>query len=158
TMTLLRLRVNPDSQSARPAWRDRDPVADLPQPYARMARWTFILSAVALLPLMLWLSQDFGVTWDESYRHANRQKVLEFLQGLRPRSSFVGDREALYGGLYDTICAMLEQWLPIERYVLRHFINATFGWIAVVYCGRLAARLFGIWSGVLAMALLAASP
>ena len=33
-----------------------------------------------------------------------------------------------------------------------------FGWVGVLYCGRLAARLFGPWSGVLALVLLAASP
>ena len=56
------------------------------------------------------------------------------------------------------ICAALEQWLPGNRYVIRHVVNATFGWVGVLYCGRLAARLFGPWSGVLAMVLLAASP
>jgi hypothetical protein len=48
--------------------------------------------------------------------------------------------------------------VPVNRYVLRHVINAIFGWIGVVYGGRLAARLFGRWAGVLAMILLAASP
>jgi hypothetical protein len=42
--------------------------------------------------------------------------------------------------------------------VIRHAVNATFGWIGVAYCGRLAARLFGAWAGVLAMVLLIATP
>jgi hypothetical protein len=60
--------------------------------------------------------------------------------------------------MFDVICASLEAWVPVDRYVLRHMVNATFGWIGAVYCGRLAARLFGPWSGPLALVLLALSP
>ena len=60
--------------------------------------------------------------------------------------------------MFDTICAALESWIPGNRYVLRHAVNATFGWIGVVYAGRLAARLFGPWAGPLGMVLLALSP
>jgi hypothetical protein len=60
--------------------------------------------------------------------------------------------------MFDTICAALETWLPANRYVVRHAVNATFGWVGVLYCGRLAGRLFGPWAGVLALVLLAASP
>ena len=63
------------------------------------------------------------------------------------RSAFAETGGHLYGGLFDTICAALETWVPVNRYVLRHAINATFGWVGVVYCGRLAARLFGPWAG-----------
>src|SRR4030095_6342711 len=76
----------------------------------------------------------------------------------RNRSSFPETGGHLYGGLFDVICVALEQWLPGNRYVIRHAVNATFGWVGVLYCGRLVARLFGTWAGVLARALLAASP
>ena len=42
----------------------------------------------------------------------------------------------------------------IGQIATTHAVNATFGWIGVLYAGRLAARLFGPWSGVLAMVLL----
>lgn len=126
--------------------------------HTRAAQWTFVAVAVALLPLMVAASFDFGVTWDEKARHRYGELVWEFLRGLRGRSSFPETGGHLYGGLFDTLCVIVEQWLPQNRYVVRHEINAIFGWIGVVYCGRLAARLFGTWSGVLAMILLAASP
>jgi len=125
----------------------------------RTARWTFAILAVSLLPIFVLASFDFGATWDEKARHRYGELIWEYLRGRRSRASFVGDGATLYySGLFDVICVMVERWVPIERYVLRHVINAIFGWIGVVFCGRLAARLFGTWSGILAMILLAASP
>jgi hypothetical protein len=113
---------------------------------------------MVLLPIMVLASFDFGVTWDEKDRHRNGELVWRFLRGLRSRSEFAETGGHVYPGLFDVICAALETWVPANRYVVRHAVNATFGWIGVVFCGRLAARLFGPWSGVLAMILLAASP
>ena len=127
-------------------------------PQTATARWAFMLVSVSLLPIMVLASYDFGVTWDEKARHLYGEHIWEFYSGLRSRSAFVEDGGHLYGGLFDVICVAVERWLPLDRYVLRHAINAVFGWVGVVYSGRLAARLFGTWSGVLAMVLLAASP
>ena len=107
---------------------------------------------------MILSSFDFGVTWDEKDRHFNGERVWQFIQGLRSRSSFAETGGHLYPGLFDAICAALESWIPGNRYVLRHVVNATFGWIGVVYAGRLAARMFGPWAGPLGMVLLALSP
>lgn len=124
------------------------------------ARWTFLAIAAALLPIMILSSFDFGVTWDEKDRRRYGHLVWEFLHGLRSRAAFAETGGHVYPGLFDTICAAFETWLPerFNSYVLRHTINATFGWIGAVFCGRLAARFFGTWSGVLAMVLLALSP
>jgi hypothetical protein len=122
------------------------------------AQWTFVVFATALLPLMILSSFQFGVTWDEKSRHKYGELIWEFYGGLRDRSSFTETGGHLYGGLFDGICAGLAQWVPINIWVLRHIVNATFGWVGVLYSGRLAARLFGTWAGVLAMVLLASSP
>lgn len=107
---------------------------------------------------MVLASFDFGVTWDEMDRHTYGIKVWEFVRGLRERSTFAETGGHVYPGLFDTICAAAETWIPADRYVLRHVINAIFGWIGIVYCGRLASRLFGPWAGVLAAVLLGLSP
>jgi hypothetical protein len=126
---------------------------------AHLWAWrAFIALAVALLPVMVLSSFDFGVTWDEKDRHRNGEHVWQFLRGLRSRSEFAETGGHVYPGLFDAICAALETWLPGNRYVIRNAVNATFGWIGAVYCGRLAARLFGPWAGVLGMTLLAGSP
>jgi hypothetical protein len=129
--------------------------------FTRSTDWawrTFIAIAVVLLPIMILASFDFGVTWDEKDRHRNGELVWQFLQGRRIRSDFAETGGHVYPGMFDVICAALETWLPANRYVVRHVVNATFGWVGVLYCGRLAARFFGPWGGVLGMVLLAASP
>jgi hypothetical protein len=123
------------------------------------AWWIFLALAATLLPLMVLASFDFGVTWDEKPRHHYGELVWEFMRGLRARTTtYVEDGGHLYGGLFDTICAAVERYLPFNRYVIRHGINAIFGWVGVLYVGRLAARLFGQWAGVLGLLLVAASP
>ena len=107
---------------------------------------------------MVLASVDFGATWDERARHLNGQRIWEFYAGLRERWSFIEDGGHLYGGVFDVLCVAVERWLPLDRHVLRHGVNAVVGWIGMIYCGRLAARLFGTWSGVLALVMLAASP
>jgi hypothetical protein len=129
-----------------------------PGPATRTARYVFVGLALLLLPVMVAASFDFGVTWDEDSRHAYGRRVLEFLQGLRSRGDFRETGGHLYPGLFDTICAALEPHVPLNLWVLRHIITAVFGWIGIVYCGRLAGRLFGAWTGVLALVLLALSP
>jgi hypothetical protein len=144
--------------SPTPEVPTKRPPAQRPSHEGRAAWWTFVILAGSLLPLFVMASFDFGATWDEKARHRYGEIILEYFRGLRSRSSFIQDEGGLYGGLFDTICAVVEQWVPANRYVLRHVINAIFGWIGVVYCGRLVARLFGRWPGILAMILLAASP
>jgi hypothetical protein len=123
------------------------------------AWWVFVALAAILLPLMVFASFDFGVTWDEKARHRYGELIWEFFRGLRARNdTYVDDGGQYYGGLFDTLCAALERYVPANRYVVRHALNATFGWIGILYAGRLAARLFGQWAGVLGLMLLASSP
>lgn len=140
--------TGPQSDSLRPALR----------PAPELARWIFVVLALLLLPIMIAASFDFGVTWDEGSRHDYGRRVLDFLRGVRPRGDFRETGGHLYPGLFDTLCAALEPWVPVNRWVLRHAITAVFGWVGIVYCGRLAGRLFGSWAGVLALVLLALSP
>ena len=123
-----------------------------------LATRAFVGLAVLLLPTMVAASFDFGVTWDEWERHHNGVNVWNFLRGLRPREAFAETGGHLYPGLFDTICVALEPWIPVNRWTLRHIINAIFGWIGIVYTGRLAGRLFGPWPGLLALILLTLSP
>jgi hypothetical protein len=123
----------------------------------RASIWVFWLSVAALLPLMVLASLDFGATWDEQARHLNGIRVFEYLQGLRNRAAAEG-QGVIYPALFDVICAWLEATFPLDRYVLRHALNATFGWIGILFAGRLAGRLFGGWAGVLAVVLLVSSP
>ena len=64
----------------------------------------------------------------------------------------------LYGALFDVTAVALEKVLPLDRYVVRHALNAVFGWLGIVACYALATRLGGPSAGLLAMVLLAVTP
>jgi hypothetical protein len=113
-----------------------------------------VILAALLLPLFVLASFDFGATWDEKARHRWRDHPGIFFaaSGAVPPSSRM--RRSVWR-LFDTICAVVEQWTANRACCA--IINAIFGWIGVVCCGRLAAS---VWPMVrnLAMILLASSP
>ncbi len=123
------------------------------------SRWPkvlFWILVVSLLPLMVTASADFGISWDELDRHKNGRAIVDYYLGTVPREQ--AHYGTMYPGLFDVIPAWLERQCDVDRYVLRHRVNAVFGWIGIVFTGLLASRLFGSWSGILALILLAASP
>lgn len=124
-----------------------------PDRWWRVAAWTI---AAGLLPLMLWLSRDFGVTWDEIHRQANGERIWLLYQGIVRAPATPA--EHLYGGLFDVIAVALQPRLPLDLYDTRHLLNAAFGWIGIVGCGLVAARAGGARAASLAMLLLAALP
>lgn len=130
-------------------------------PRAHGLVWAYRLFPVLLLPLMLVLSRDFGVTWDEKTHQLYGERVFRFLtQGLDDDWFHPGENLFIYlhGGFFDTVCVALQQWLPGELWTTRHYVNAAFGWLGILYVGRLGRLLAGPGTGLLAMALLSLSP
>ena len=123
---------------------------------SRWPVWLFWILVVSLLPTMVAASEDFGATWDEGDRHENGRVVLEYFQGKRPREQ--AHYGTMYPALFDVIPAWLERQYPVDRFILRHRVNAVFGWIGIAFAGGLAYRVFGPVCGILAVILLAASP
>ncbi len=120
----------------------------------RLSRLAIAL-AIALLPTMLVLAGDFGVTWDERGRQANGERIWNRYKGLidpRPTDAHI------YGGLFDVAAVALQQVVPLDVYHVRHLLNALFGWLGIVGCGLLGWRIGGPGVGVLAGALLALTP
>ena len=127
----------------------------------RVAARAFLVVALALLPLMVTVSPDFGVTWDEKIRQKNGEVVWDYWAGRLPRAHFEQDGQgySLYGGLFDVVCVGVQHVLPgVDRYVVRHAIGASLGWLTIVLAGLIARRLFGPATGLLTMVLLALSP
>jgi len=123
---------------------------------SRWPRVLFWILVVSLLPLMVTASADFGMTWDELDRHKNGRAILDYYLGTVPFDQ--AHYGTMYPGLFDVIPAWLERQYDVDRYILRHRVNAVFGWIGIVFTGLFARRLFGPWSGILALILLATSP
>ena len=127
---------------------------------ARALDWAYRLFPWLLLPLMLVLSRDFGVTWDEKTHQLYGERVFRFLaEGLDDDWFHPGDIFIyLHGGFFDTVCVAVEKLFKGDVFVTRHSVNAVFGWLGVFYIGRLGRLLAGPGTGLLAMVLLALSP
>lgn len=106
---------------------------------------------------MAGLSSQFGATWDEKAQHEYGELVYRYFASGDPSALNHSD-QYLYGGLFDLLCVLATNWIPADVHVTRHAINSVFGWIGVVYTGRLANRLFGPAVALLAMVLLTVSP
>jgi hypothetical protein len=119
-----------------------------------------VVAALALLATLVVLSRDFGVTWDEKFQQKYGEQIWDYYHGRLARSTFDTDfgDQYLYSGLVEVISVSAQHVLPWDTYVVRHLVNAVFGWLGIVFCGLLAARAFGRPAGWLAAALLALAP
>jgi len=132
------------------------PDINTPRQSADAWRRAALAVAVLLLPLLLWMSRDFGVTWDEIHRQANGERIWLLYHGIvkEPATS----AEHLYGGLFDVAAVGLQRLLPLDLYDVRHLLNAAFGWLGIVFCGLLIVPVAGWRAATLGMVLLAAVP
>jgi hypothetical protein len=113
-----------------------------------------------LLIAMVALSRDFGFTWDERFQQKYGEEIWEYAHGRLPRAVFDTDEgnQYLYGGLVEIVSVAAQHAVDAETYVVRHAVNAMFGWLGIVVGGIVAGRMFGPRAGWLAGALLAVSP
>jgi hypothetical protein len=123
-------------------------------------RWLPAAFALSLLPFMVWTSGDYGVTWDELPRQLYGEEIWQYYEGRRPLDLFRANRSGahLYGGLFEVGAIALQRTLDLDPYRIRHGWTAVVGWLGIVACGALAARLAGRAAGLLAMVLLALTP
>ena len=126
--------------------------------HSSLGRWILLGTLAALLPLMVVVSRDFGVTWDELPRQRFGERVFQYYAGEVGIDRFETDGSRLYGGLFDGTAVGLQRLLPFDDYDVRHALNAVFGWLGIAACGALGARLAGPWAGLLAVLFAASAP
>src|SRR5207247_5242809 len=64
----------------------------------------------------------------------------------------------LYAGGFEFSTVIAQHFVNGDTYVVRHAVNAVTGWVGIVFCGLLAAKLWGPRTGWIAAALLTLSP
>src|SRR5262245_51048823 len=122
------------------------------------------MAAVALLVVMLAMSRDFGATWDERALQKLGELIWDLYNGRMSREQFLGTFELnfgytrIYGLLVEFLSAAAQHVVPGNLWVVRHYVNAVFGWTGVVFAFLMASRWFGRRAGWLAAALLACMP
>lgn len=124
-----------------------------------------ILSAIIIIMMPL-LSRDYGQTGDEWIQIEYGKHIYDyFFNGDKQaldytNKSFQMSHQEYYGGLFDFPMHMMHKWFPsIDILTLRHFFNALFGALLMLFTGLLARRLSGKWMiGVLALLFMLFSP
>jgi hypothetical protein len=127
---------------------------------ARGHRLLATAAAALLLVAMVVLSRDFGVTWDERFQQRYGEEIWEYAHGRLARATFDTDEgnQYLYGGLVEIAAVAMQHAVHADTYVVRHAVNAVFGWAGIVVCGLMAARAFGARAGWMAATLLTLAP
>ncbi|MDR3329042.1 MAG: phospholipid carrier-dependent glycosyltransferase [Prevotellaceae bacterium] len=121
----------------------------------------FIAVAAALLLAMPLLSLPAGNSGDEDgFQIPQGDHVVSWYRTLGQDSScFTFQNLKYYGSSFDVITAFVNQTFGIDNiHTTRHIFNALFGWLCVLFAGLTAVRLAGWRAGLMAMALLVASP
>ena len=115
--------------------------------------------ALFMLGAVLFLFRDFGVTWDEPNQSQYGKYILQYYE------SFFRDRNALnfldaylYGGLFDSVAALLMRLSPLGEYETRHLLNGLTGVVGIIGVWKLTGLLAGPRAGLLAGLLLFLEP
>jgi hypothetical protein len=127
-------------------------------PWPRAARAAALLFPILLLPVMLLVSPDYGATWDEELQQRRGENIVAYYSGRVQHLDVTENGSQFYGAPFDVLAVGLQRIVAADTYVVRHLLNAFVGWLGIVLCGLLAARLFGPTNALLAMVLLAATP
>lgn len=141
---------------------------DSENPRQKLLKKIFWILALITLPLVMFMSKDFGITGDETDMHQYGKDELKFYTSFghdttttsktyyiygTPQHMFV------YGGLFDITAETANKILHTKNpYTLRHALNAACGWTAMLFCGMLAAIFMGWEAGLIAFLLLLLSP
>jgi hypothetical protein len=121
-------------------------------------------AALALLVAMIVMSRDFGATWDERALQKLGELIWDLYNGRMSRAEFLGTFELnfgytrIYGLFVEFLSAAAQHIIPGDLWVVRHYVNAVFGWAGVVFAFLIARRFFGARAGWLAAALLVCMP
>src|SRR5687768_2644029 len=121
-------------------------------------------AALALLVAMIALSRDFGATWDERALQKLGELIWDLYTGRMSRQEFFGSFELnfgytrIYGLLVEFLSAAAQHVVPGDLWIVRHYVNAVFGWAGVVFAFLIASRFFGRRAGWLAALLLVGMP
>lgn len=122
----------------------------------------FVVIALSMLPAMLIISRDAGISGDEEVHYKHSELVYNYF------SSFGADKSSLntpkthlkyYGQLFDNVVTILIHWFGIEDiYGFRHLMCSFAGWLTIVVTALLAASLSGYGAAILVLLLFAVSP
>lgn len=112
--------------------------------------------------LYSYLSIYWGPSTDELYQQPYGEKSFDFYRTLGQDDTVITYKlEPLltnYGAFLDTIPEAIKTFVPIDLFLLRHFIIALFSALYIVFGSLIAYKISGIRAGYIALLLLIFCP
>ncbi|MEM1327895.1 MAG: hypothetical protein AAGI23_18190 [Bacteroidota bacterium] len=123
------------------------------------------LSGVVLIATII-LALGSGINGDDYFQNDYSEGVLDFYQTMGQDTSFFSNPRGpikIYGGLFEITTAISNNALGNEvldrsYHDVRHFWNALFGFLAMLFTGLMAQKIGGWRAGVIALAFIFLSP
>jgi hypothetical protein len=112
-----------------------------------------------LLALIVFTFRDYGITWDEELQSQYGLAVVDYYRSLFTDLRFQEIFNLyLYGGAFDGVTSLIDQFTPFTLYETRHLINALVGLLGLWGTWRLGRLLAGPAVGIMALVMLAITP
>jgi 4-amino-4-deoxy-L-arabinose transferase-like glycosyltransferase len=113
----------------------------------------FIVSSVLMLFIMLSVSDHYGISWDEKVQSDYGENALKFYTSGGSDTSYVDHEKLLhyYGAFVEIICAAVNKITDGDKYDVRHFIIAIFGFLGMLFTGFCAKEIGGWRAGLVAL-------
>jgi hypothetical protein len=115
-----------------------------------------------MLPALLLISRDAGISGDEEVHLKQSEKVYQYF------ASFGENKDALntpkthlkyYGQSYDNLATILIHWFKIDDvFGFRHYLCSFAGWLTILVSALFAVYLSGYTAGILVLVIFAVSP
>ena len=116
-----------------------------------------IMGLLAILVLFTFC--NYGITWDEEPQSNYGIAVLDYyLSGFQNKHHKEIYNLFLYGGLFDGIAAVFNEFTPTNIYDTRHFLNAILGLIGLWGTWKLGRLMGGGFVGLCSLLLLVLTP
>ena len=127
------------------------------------AKFIFWSIVIVQLFAMLRMSQDVGISADESRHIKQAQKVYRYYQTNGEDQSALEntgrDPMQFNGQSFDNFTYWAAQKFNIENFIeMRHLLNALIGWLIILITGLLAKKIWGYNAAIIAVLLLFISP
>lgn len=124
----------------------------------------FIALAAALLLLMVSISHQYGISGDENFHRVYGHHIVDFYKTLGEDNTAIREQgpDSLmmyYGGMFDGSAALISRTIPqVNEWHIRHAMNATYGWAAMVFAALVAVEIMGWQAGIFVLLLMVLSP
>ena len=115
------------------------------------SKYSFWALMLAVLALMIYITPSYGITGDEDIQWKYGHYVWDTISSSKHNTLFDDPKMnesplKHYGGFFDGMAAMMNDVLkPNDEFLLRHYWNMIFGFLAIVFAGLIGKSMSNSW-------------